>query len=463
MTAGAGGATGAGEARAGSGAARPAREAGATGLRTTRRRLAELSGAGGAGAGALLAGACGAAGPGAETSPAQLPPAALTYLHSYARPDQVGMIDEHLKAFRERYPQIQIQQSPEGVGAKLIAAAAAGTPPDLIRSYPQDINDYAARGILLDLTPRIKASREIDLRDPDLPQTGFDEMRLGNGLYAIPDTQAAVLIFYNRDLLQKAGLKEPADSWTAADALATARQATNAAAGTWGFNITRSGVRMMPWVWGNGGDYFDEKYTRTLVDQPAAYEAYQWAADVVARYRYGPTPDEVKQIPVVPGGAFASGVYALHVQNTGGFQDAQANWKHLNWSVVAWPRGSKGQVHLIDAIGSAVTGGSKFSDQAWRYSEFAGSKAGQDVWARTWGNPMRLSSLKYQFGGTVTPQQQKSIEVALKNQRPRPRFEKAADAQKLIDADLEAVGAGQTTAKDALTVAAVKINALLKQ
>ena len=53
--------------------------------------------------------------------------------------------------------------------------------------------------------------------------------------------------------------------------------------------------------------------------------------------------------------------------------------------------------------------------------------------------------------------------MALKNQRPRPRFEKAADAQKLIDADLEAVGAGQTTAKDALTVAAVKINALLKQ
>jgi ABC-type glycerol-3-phosphate transport system substrate-binding protein len=65
-------------------------------------------------------------------------------------------------------------------------------------------------------TPMIKASREIDLRDPDLPQTGFDEMRLGNGLYAIPDTQAAVLIFYNRDLLPKAGLKEPAERSTGA-------------------------------------------------------------------------------------------------------------------------------------------------------------------------------------------------------------------------------------------------------
>jgi multiple sugar transport system substrate-binding protein len=431
---------------------------------TTRRAVI---GGFGPGLTGLLASACGGAGAGAGgsttgTVATQLPPAKLTYLHSYARPDQVGFIDEHLKAFRETYPQIQIEQSPEGVGPKLIAAAAAGTPPDLVRSYPQDINDYAAKGILLDLAPRVKNSKEINLKDADLPQTAFDEMRLGQALYSIPDTQAAVMIFYNRDLLQKAGLPEPADTWTTADVLTMARQATNAAANLWGFNITRTGVRMMPWVWGNGGEYFDEKYTKALVDQPAVYETYQWAADFVAKYRYAPNADEIKQIPVVPGGAFASGVYALHVQNTGGFQDAQANWKHLNWSTVAWPKGSKGQSHLIDAIGSAVTSGSKFPDHAWRYSEFAGSKKGQDAWSRLWGNPMRLSSLKYQFGGTVTAQQQKSIEVALKTQKPRPRFDKAVDAQKLIDADLERVAQGQLTAKEALTAAAGKINALLK-
>ncbi len=38
----------------------------------------------------------------------------------------------------------------------------------------------------------------------------------------------------------------------------------------------------------------------------------------------------------------------------------------------------------------------------------------------------------------------------------------AADAQKLIDADLDRVALGQMTAKEALTIAAGKINALLK-
>ncbi|MGH2370833.1 MAG: ABC transporter substrate-binding protein, partial [Chloroflexota bacterium] len=332
-----------------------------------------------AGAGTL--GACGAPGAvdDADASPGTLPPAKLTYMHGYKRPDQVAFIDQHIAAFRQDYPNIEIEQQIAPVGEKLIAAAAAGTPPDLIRSYPQHINDFAAKGILLDLTSRVKTSRAIDLKDPDLPQTAFDEMRLDGGLYAVPDTQAAVMIFYNKDLLRKAGIREPTDRWTTADVLAMAKQATNRDAGVWGFNITRKGVRMMPCVWGNGGEYYDERYTKTLIDQPAVYEAYQWAADFVARYHYTPTPEEAKQIPRVPGGAFATGVYALHVQNTGGLQDARASWQHLNWSFVAWPRGSKGQFHLIDAVGAAVTSGSNYPDHAWRYVEFAGSVAPQQL------------------------------------------------------------------------------------
>src|SRR3989304_4791795 len=63
------------------------------------------------------------------------------------------------KYFQEQTPNIKINwiQIPENYGEKIMAMVAAGTPPDTAFIYNTVFQQYARDGLLLDITPNIKA------------------------------------------------------------------------------------------------------------------------------------------------------------------------------------------------------------------------------------------------------------------------------------------------------------------
>ena len=52
--------------------------------------------------------------------------------------------------------------------------------------------------------------------------------------YALPSSFSTVVLFYNRDLFDAAGVEYPSADWTWADEQAAAEQLTDAGAGVWG-------------------------------------------------------------------------------------------------------------------------------------------------------------------------------------------------------------------------------------
>jgi len=63
------------------------------------------------------------------------------------------------KYFQEQNPSIKINwiQIPENYGEKIMAMQAAGTPPDTAFIYNTILQQYARDGLLMDITPNIKA------------------------------------------------------------------------------------------------------------------------------------------------------------------------------------------------------------------------------------------------------------------------------------------------------------------
>ncbi len=146
---------------------------------------------------------------------------------------------------------------------RLAADFAAGTPADIVLINYRRFAGFAAKGTLEPLGPYLDKSSLIKRDDFYAESMGaFD----WNGqLTCIPQNLSSLVVYYNKNLFDQAGLDYPKDDWTWDDFQATAKALTLDADndGTpeqYGLGTEASIFRVTPFIWQNGGD---------LVDNPA--------------------------------------------------------------------------------------------------------------------------------------------------------------------------------------------------
>lgn len=163
----------------------------------------------------------------------------------------------------------------EALGAQL----AADDPPDVFVHEAQQVPALQQGGALLDLAP-------LGVSVADLSLAAAEPWRQGDRLLGLPQRAVPTVLFYNRALLDAAGLRIPAEGWDWDGWRDAARRLTDERQG-------RYGTALVGWdgfVWGNGGEIFDAGRTRTLLDQPDAAAGVQFGADLVALDRSAPLP-----------------------------------------------------------------------------------------------------------------------------------------------------------------------------
>jgi len=181
-----------------------------------------------------------------------------------------------LDRFRSEHPDIDVkveQLTWQSGREKIVAAIAAGRPPDLAELGSTFLPGLVADSTLVDLTDSI----------PELVGTlrGWPVAVYRGRAYAIPWMLGTRAMFVNTDLLARAGLspERPPETW-AEFAQATAR-IDGLGQGVKGFGMN-SGERevlfkkFMPFAWGNGGSILDSSMTRSVVASPQNIEALRW-------------------------------------------------------------------------------------------------------------------------------------------------------------------------------------------
>lgn len=150
---------------------------------------------------------------------------------------------------------------------------------DVTRIDVTEFGAFQREGALVDIDAALRA----------LP--GFDEanyldvldgFRAADGhLYGLPSTFTPYVMYYNRDLLERAGLAPPTAGWTWDDLLDACRKTTvdtdgDGAIDQWGISLTQWLQAVVPWIWQNGGDVLDETLTRSRLAEPEAREAFRF-------------------------------------------------------------------------------------------------------------------------------------------------------------------------------------------
>ena len=149
--------------------------------------------------------------------------------------------------------------------------------------------DFVPDGLLLDLEPLIAVDEDFDATD-FYPGT-LEQYQWDGGIWGVPLNASYLLIYYDKDLFDQAGIAYPEVGWSWDDLLATARATTirdGDEVTQWGVSFRWIGTLTL--VQAKVGSIFNVDYippTARFID-PDVVAAYQWFADLHTEHEVAP-------------------------------------------------------------------------------------------------------------------------------------------------------------------------------
>ncbi len=189
-----------------------------------------------------------------------------------------------------------VQQNATTHGAeyreRLLTSLAAGAPPDLFLLDNIDVPTFVNRGAVLDLAPYLP---RVGVAVARYDSAVLSIFRRGGAVYALPKGYTPMVVLYNKDVFDRAGVAYPTDDWTWDDFLRVAQRLTRDADGDgridqWGTYFDRRAFVWIPWLWSGGGDVLcaDGRRASGCLDSPATIEAIRWYTDWVVSHHVVP-------------------------------------------------------------------------------------------------------------------------------------------------------------------------------
>ena len=310
-------------------------------------------------------------------APAAAEPVTLTWAF-WGSPEEAVSHKMVADAFMKEHPEIKIEtwNAPwNDYFTKIQALWASGDAkavPDIAFLWPTP--KYAAEGVLENLDPYIQKSG-YDLND----YWGglLESAKYQGSVYGLPRDNEVNILYYNKDLFDKAGVKYPDENWKWEDLLAAAEKLTVKDAGgkVTQYALAMEGGKYSKWVNQNGGAILDDYVnpSKCMLADPKSVAAVKLFADMMNQ-GYAMRDADLSQA----GGdqaVFQSGQAAMIIQNTSrvsGFNSAKMNY---DVAVVPIPEGGK---RWNPAGGAAwvMSAKSDNKDAAWTFLQWLQSTDG---------------------------------------------------------------------------------------
>jgi len=327
---------------------------------------------------AMLLASCGGQGAPAGEPAAGAAPVELTFM-MWGAPEELAVWNKIVEEFQAQSPNIKVNVEVSDWTAyweKLKTMLAAGTPPDLFAMDAPYYLDYQTRGVLKNLQPYL--DQNPDLLTGVYPQT-LEAYQTAEGYFGLPRDFQTIVLFYNKDMFDKAGVAYPTADWTYDDLRKASKDLTldtNGDGVTEQYGFTADLWDMeLAWssaIWAYGGDIFSADRTRTLIGEPAARQAWQVFHDMMFQDKSMPDVNTAAQYGL---DLYQAGIAAM--TPIGHWAVPGYNTVAFKWDVAPMPKGPAGQATSVNSAGFVVAEGSKHPDEAFEFIKFVLSPGGQ--------------------------------------------------------------------------------------
>ena len=336
---------------------------------------------------------------------------------------------------------------------KIVAAIAAGRPPDLCELGSTFLPGLVADSTLLDLTDRVG-----DLR-PNL--LGWNVASYRCRAYAIPWMLGTRALYVNDDLVRRAGLDpaKPLETWSDLARASRMIAARVPDAKGFGMNAGEREVlfkKFMPFAWGNGGDILDSSLTKSVIASAANLEAL--------RFYLSLKPYSLLDRQEMHEEAFAKGRLGIIISGPWLLRKLPEQAPDLHYSVTLMPRPALNHGTPASFAGAEVLGifrNSKGVDGAMRLARFLVRPENAMPLFQATGNAFPAawaSSADSYF--TAHPKDAVFLRQ-LKTAVGPPLHPRWVEIEEIVNGELEEAIYGKKTAGAALASADARITAVL--
>jgi len=202
--------------------------------------------------------------------------------------------------------------------------------------------------------------------DTSVYQTSLAESYATDGTqYALPTSFSNVVLYYNADLFDAAGLEYPTADWTWEDEKAAAEKLTDAGAGVWGDYQPITYNEFYKVLAQAGGEFLSEDGSSVAFNSPEGIRAAQWLVDKSGTTM--PTAEQGAGTPDFDSTLFADGKLAMW--HTGIWMFSTLADTDFTWDIAVEPGDTQHASALFsNAVG--VSAGSEHIEEATAFAEF---------------------------------------------------------------------------------------------
>ena len=339
------------------------------------------------------AGATALAAASGQVTGARAAPAQLTY---WAWSEHVRGAKHVYAKFREANPDVEVEivnLNPQEIQDKILIALATGVgAPDVGLIIEKRFPTYPDTGGLLDVTAHLKGLE--GQYEPRL----WARLHSGGKAFGFPYINNSAVMFYRRDLFEKAGIAAPVETWPewieagkkirAMDANVYMHQVSPAVAGNGPLDA---------YMESRGVQYFDEN-GKTVRNNKLAAEVLRFYHDLVRKHdiAYLVRHNSPEYFVAIKTGKIA----ALHSGNWGLERiESEAPDLKGRWGVQPWPRWAADAPAVTGTWGGSVLvvpRAGKNLDAAVRWAKFLGTNVDAQVglWQSSYGYPTNTAAQK---------------------------------------------------------------------
>ncbi len=216
----------------------------------------------------------------------------INFANFSAAGDNVEYLEQMVEKFNENYPYIKLNVETIGYGdyfVQMQTRVAASTAPDCYELNYENFVSYAKKGVLTDLSPLLS---ETGFDSSILNKNAMEAFKLDGKQYGLPASFSNVVLIYNKDLFDRAGVPYPTDDWTWEDEQAAAEKIRALGKDIFGISHPISFWEFYKVVQQNGGSLLNEDKTAFTVNTPQNVETLQFMVDRVRKSNVMPTEEQ---------------------------------------------------------------------------------------------------------------------------------------------------------------------------
>jgi multiple sugar transport system substrate-binding protein len=365
-----------------------------------------------------------------------------------------------VEAFHQEHDDLHVEvthiPSQGDYRTRLVTDFAAGTPPDISLMNYRRFASFAAQDQLEPLGPYLDDSELI--QEEDFFPNVMEPFKWQGTLMCLPQNISSLVIYYNKDLFDAAGVPYPPNKWKWEDFLATAIALTKDTDGDgdmdqYGVGIEPVLFRLAPFIWQNGGVLVDNDLnpTRLTLTRFPSQEAFQWFVDL--RQVHGVVPTREEEASQDSESRFIAGTTAMYFNSRRG-TPSYREIESFDWDVAPLPDGTT-SAGILHSDGFCLSKAAANKDAAWNFIEFANSVAGQTILAgsgRTVPSLIAVAESEAFLAPDQAPANSRVFLDSIPVLRAVPTLSTWQEIESVADEEIERAFYGDITVQEAATL-----------